>query len=61
MHPKILLWVEIQCEAVSVIMLTLDDGRVSEALDMNLNFTWLITQEDFIAYCRTFRVCGCEE
>jgi hypothetical protein len=37
------LWVEIQCAAVSIIILTFADGRISEALDINLNFTWLIT------------------
>jgi len=61
MHSKILLWVEKQGAAVSLIILTLDDGTVSEALDMNLNFKWLITLEDCIAYCRTFRVWGCGE
>jgi hypothetical protein len=61
MHSSILLWVGIQYAAVSLIILTLDEGKISEALDMTLNFTWLITQEDFIAYSRTFRVCGCEE
>jgi len=53
--------IQFQLHPDTLIILTLDDGRVSEALDMNLNFMWLIAQEDFIAYCRTFRVCGCEE